>query len=205
MRRRNSILGLVMMIACGGHDEGPPVQQPDNGPHDAPVAIASASAAPTVVQPPPPKTTLAPEAQAILDAHNRLRAAHCAEPLVWSDTIARAAKTWVDRLASRGCQLQHSETNYGENIAGGSASTQSPDQVASLWYREKDNYDFARGGFSMRSGHFTQVVWRGSRQLGCASASCGDIRLWVCNYDPPGNMQGDFQRNVLPTTCNSKR
>jgi uncharacterized protein YkwD len=198
---------LLLIIACGSHDEAPPVQQPDNVVTSASSSTTSSTTAPIASTPPTPTTSssatdrLAPEARAILDAHNRLRAQHCAAPLVWSDTIATAAKTWVDRLAARGCALQHSQTNYGENISGGSASTQSPDQVVSLWYREHDHYDFARGGFSMRSGHFTQVVWRGSRSLGCASASCGDIRLWVCNYDPPGNMQGDFQRNVLPTTC----
>jgi uncharacterized protein YkwD len=169
----------------------------------APVTTGAPSATVTTVATVMPEAgaLLAPELQAMLDAHNRLRAQHCAAPLVWSDAIARAAKAWADRLASRGCALQHSESQYGENIAAGSASTQTPDQVAALWYREKDHYDFARGGFSMRSGHFTQVVWRGSQRLGCAPAACGDIRLWVCNYDPPGNMQGDFARNVLPTTC----
>jgi len=192
------ILG-ILVIGCGSRDEAPPVQQPDNPP---PIVATSATA--TASQSVAPTTALPAEAQAILDAHNRLRAQHCAEPLVWSDAIARASKAWVDQLAARRCVLQHSETNYGENIAGGSASTQSPEQVVNLWYRERESYDFARGGFSMRSGHFTQVVWRGSRRLGCASASCGDIRLWVCNYDPPGNMQGDFQRNVLPTSCASR-
>ncbi len=137
----------------------------------------------------------------MLDAHNRLRARHCAEPLVWSDALARVAKTWVDHLAARGCMLQHSETQYGENISAGSASTQTPDQVADLWYREGASYNFGSGGFSMRTGHFTQLVWRGSRRLGCAAASCGDLRLWVCNYDPPGNMMGSFKTNVLPTSC----
>jgi uncharacterized protein YkwD len=139
--------------------------------------------------------------QVMLGAHNRLRAKHCAEPLVWSDTVARAAKSWADHLAAHGCTLQHSETQYGENISGGTASTQTPERVVDLWYGETVAYDFGAGGFSMRTGHFTQVVWRGSRGLGCAAASCGDLRVWVCNYDPPGNMQGDFQRNVLPTSC----
>lgn len=197
MQTPRTIFGLVVILACGGRDE-PPAQHPDNGTTTT-TATATTTTASTSAK-------LAPELQAILDAHNALRAQHWAAPLVWSDTVAQAAKAWVDRLAARGCVLQHSETNYGENISGGSASTQSPEQVANLWYRERDAYDFARGGFSMRTGHFTQVVWRGSERLGCASATCGgDMRLWVCNYDPPGNMQGDFQRNVLPTTCASHR
>ena len=197
---KRSAFFFVFMLGCASNDAAAPVQEPDNG---SPVVTSATASAST---PPPPPTVQGdkppPEMQAMLDAHNRLRAQHCAAPLVWSDTVARAAKTWVDKLASKGCMLQHSETNYGENISGGSSSTQTPDQVASMWYRENASYDFAHGGFSMRSGHFTQVVWRGSQRLGCAAASCGnDMRLWVCNYDPPGNMQGDFQRNVLPTSC----
>jgi len=174
---------LSLAAACATHDAAPPIES------TAPVpTMTSGDKAP-------------PELQAMLDAQNRLRAQHCAEPLVWSDTVARAAKSWADHLAARGCMLQHSETQYGENIAAGSPSTQTPERVASLWYSEKDAYDFGAGGFSMRTGHFTQLVWRDSRRLGCAAASCGDLRVWVCNYDPPGNMQGDFERNVLPTSC----
>jgi uncharacterized protein YkwD len=178
---------LLFLCACATHDAAPPVEQTTA----APTTSTTATSAPTT-------STTAPSAHPILDAHNRVRAQHCAEPLVWSDTLERAAKSWVDHLAGSGCQLQHSQTQYGENIAGGSPSTQTPEGVVALWYREKDAYDFRTGGFSMRTGHFTQLVWRGSRQLGCATASCGGIQLWVCNYDPPGNMLGDFQRNVSP-------
>lgn len=183
-------LTFLLAAACATHDPPPPVESSGS------VPMASASASPSASGDKAP-----PERQAILDAHNRVRAQHCADPLVWSDTVARAAQSWADHLAARGCQLQHSETQYGENISGGTASTQTPEGVVSLWYREKDAYDFRTGGFSMRTGHFTQLVWRGSRRLGCGTASCGDLRVWVCNYDPPGNMQGDFQRNVLPTSC----
>jgi hypothetical protein len=25
--------------------------------------------------------------------------------------------------------------------------------------------------------------------------------VWVCNYDPPGNMDGEFGKNVVATSC----
>jgi len=46
--------------------------------------------------------------------------------------------------------------------------------------------------FNMQTGHYTQVVWRESISLGCATT--GD--LLVCQYGPTGNMQGDFDSNV---------
>jgi hypothetical protein len=53
----------------------------------------------------------------------------------------------------------------------------------------------------MQTGHFTQLVWVGTQRLGCGVAQCADMDVWVCRYDPPGNVQGRYQDNVLPTSC----
>ena len=62
-------------------------------------------------------------------------------------------------------------------------------------------YNFGSGGFSGGTGHFTQVVWKGSTQLGIGRAEiqqqgmkCAYI---VGRYKPAGNMMGDFPANVL--------
>ena len=49
------------------------------------------------------------------------------------------------------------------------------------------------------AGHFTQVVWKGTKEMGVgrATARSGNIYV-VANYSPPGNMQGAFQANVFP-------
>ena len=57
-------------------------------------------------------------------------------------------------------------------------------------------YNYRKPGFSMGTGHFTQVGWKGSTKLGCGSAKCKGMTIWVCTYDPPGNMRGDFPDNV---------
>ena len=64
------------------------------------------------------------------------------------------------------------------------------------WYDEIAKYDFAAPGFSQKTGHFTQVVWRNSKELGCAKASCSGKDYWVCRYSPPGNIAGQFPENV---------
>lgn len=53
-------------------------------------------------------------------------------------------------------------------------------------------------GFSMGTGHFTAMVWKATRRLGCAKGNCPGQNLWVCQYDPPGNMMGAFPQNVPP-------
>ncbi len=46
------------------------------------------------------------------------------------------------------------------------------------------------------SGHFSQLVWKGSTQLGCGySTKC---QMLTCNYSPPGNVAGQFASNVQP-------
>lgn len=62
--------------------------------------------------------------------------------------------------------------------------------------REVSLYDFERPGFSETTGHFTQLVWVRTQQVGCAIGVCpngvsvGTVtwrgKLYVCEYWPPG-------------------
>ena len=141
------------------------------------------------------------EAQAILAEHNKYRAKHCAPPLAWSDKLAKVAQKWADSLVQQGCAFEHSRTDYGENLAAGTTGYLPPDEVVGMWYREVKDYDWKSAEFSMEAGHFTQVVWKGTREVGCGKAACNGMDLWVCNYDPAGNVEGYFKQNVLPTSC----
>lgn len=49
----------------------------------------------------------------------------------------------------------------------------------------------------MFQGHFTQVVWKGSREIGVGKARSKDGKiLVVANYRPAGNVIGRFSENV---------
>ena len=49
------------------------------------------------------------------------------------------------------------------------------------------------------AGHFTQVVWRTSRELGVGKAQTRDGKwLAVANYFPAGNYIGQYHENVPP-------
>lgn len=142
-----------------------------------------------------------PRMRAVLAAHDARRAEHCAPPLAWSDDLARVAQSWADDLARRGCAFEHNDTGYGENLAAGTSGAFSPEEVVEMWYRERAQHRFGSGRFSMQTGHFTQLVWRASARIGCGTTTCNGLDVWVCNYDPPGNVEGQFRENVLPTTC----
>ena len=137
----------------------------------------------------------------ILIAHNRVRAEHCAEPLAWSDELAAEATAWANQLAASGCAFRHSPSEHGENLAAGTSGALDADAVVAMWAGEEEQYDYRRAAFGMQTGHFTQVVWKDTLAIGCGVATCGGKDTWVCNYDPPGNVEGDFALNVAPRGC----
>ncbi|KAF9928217.1 hypothetical protein FBU30_002560 [Linnemannia zychae] len=134
--------------------------------------------------------------QSILEAHNNYRARHGASPLVWDETLAQFGSNWIQQ-----CEMKHSRGKYGENLAAGYRDFKSS---IAAWYDENKQYNYGSGGFSSATGHFTQVVWKGSKRIGCAKKFCSNNNwtLYICNYDPPGNVMGRFQENVSPPNGN---
>ncbi len=213
-------IGIALTGACGpvassAGGQAPPAVILANEPpppDEPPVQLADAPApgAAEEVADPDPGPTLAPAAasQAVprgdaawVDAHNRYRAKHCAVALTWSAKLAEVAQRWASTLRDRGCQFGHSGGDYGENLAAGTKGTLDPASVVKMWYDEIAQYRFPNGGFSMETGHFTQVVWRGTKRVGCGHSQCKGMDIYVCEYDPPGNWEGQYRDNVLPRGC----
>jgi hypothetical protein len=70
------------------------------------------------------------------------------------------------------------------------------------WYNEISLYNYSAPGFSLATGHFTQVIWAATTQLGVGIAFTSDNKsaYVVANYISPGNMIGAFATNV-PRLC----
>ena len=132
----------------------------------------------------------------ILNAHNQHRATVGVAPLTWSDTLSSHAQEWVDYLASLG-NLQHSQnTGEGENLWMGSSSNYSYAQMVESWGSEQQYFvggvspDFSSTGQFQDVGHYTQIVWKDTVEVGCAVASANGNDFLVCRYSPPGNVPG---------------
>jgi pathogenesis-related protein 1 len=157
--------------------------------------------APPARPPAPAPAAPAGDAERLVAAHNKVRAQHCAQPLTWSPKLAQFAQQWANTLRDQGCKFGHSGGKYGENLAAGTTGAMDPESVVAMWYDEVKGYSFKQPGFSMQTGHFTQVVWRGTTQVGCAMVQCKGNDVWVCEYDPPGNWEGKYREQVLPVGC----
>ncbi|XP_078687381.1 Golgi-associated plant pathogenesis-related protein 1-like [Branchiostoma floridae x Branchiostoma belcheri] len=138
-----------------------------------------------------------------LAVHNELRAKHGAPALKLSDKLTEHAQKWADHLAKIG-KLEHSEgSGYGENVAMQWGDDVPARSFVQQWYSEVERYDFGDkgGNYQPSAGHFSQVVWKGSKELGVGTAkSDKGMAVTVCNYSPPGNMQGAFGSNVQAET-----
>ncbi|MFW2831226.1 CAP domain-containing protein [Sphingomonas sp. ID0503] len=138
----------------------------------------------------------------LLAAHNRERTELGLPPLVWDKELAAGAAEWAKHLTRVG-RLIHSPDDPsdadppGENLWAGTRGYYGPEDMVGLWAAEKKN--FKPGAFPTNSrtgeledvGHYTQLVWRSSRQVGCAIAHGQQDDFLVCRYAEGGNVIGE--------------
>merc|ERR1719399_2307066 len=141
-------------------------------------------------------------AKKFVGLHNAARAKHGTGNVGWSSAVEESARKWAEVIASD-CNVRHStfeqRNGYGENLAWGHRSEEAAMQG---WYdKEEPLYNYNNPGFGMSTGHFTQVVWKKTKNIGCVIMPLDHCRgvpspLYICQYDPPGNYAGQFPENV---------
>ncbi|OVA16315.1 Allergen V5/Tpx-1-related [Macleaya cordata] len=137
------------------------------------------------------------ESLQFLFAHNWVRAGKWEMPLIWDYQLEKYAKSWA--MQRKGdCSLQHSfpegDFKLGENIYWGSGTTWAPTDAVNAWAAEEKYYQYATNTCQAGEmcGHYTQIVWRNTRRIGCARVACDDGDVFMtCNYAPPGNIIGE--------------
>lgn len=142
---------------------------------------------------------------------NMARCLHGAPPLVWNDKLAASTYKFFKNARS----LRHSKSYKlnaeeggpaGENLAMASNGLE-PARAVKMWYDEVKDCGPMPGckrGSSGTTGHFTALVWKGARVLGCALST--SKKIIACRYgEGPGsklsqntpNMGGGYESNVL--------
>ncbi|XP_072235500.1 uncharacterized protein [Leuresthes tenuis] len=144
-----------------------------------------------------------------LDAVNSYRAKHHAPPLTLNGEMNAAAQKWADRLLEKG-SLEQSGTKDGEStyyMYSSDSFVPTGREAVDRWYSGIEDYDFTKPGYQNKTGNFTQLVWRDSKELGVGVACDGTKAFVVGHYRPAGNFtnEGCFQGNVLPKGLNLKR
>lgn len=130
----------------------------------------------------------AAEAQQLVELHNGARKEVGVEPVEWSPKLAQEAQKWCDQLVAKDA-FDHSWGDYGENLARGASLT----DAFALWLSEKARYhgQAIDGVNTSKIGHYTQIVWKDTKRIGCGKGKVSKGLIWVCYYDPPGNWKGE--------------
>lgn len=136
----------------------------------------------------------------VLAAHNRERAAIGVPPLRWDPALAASAREWADHLGRTGA-FEHAPEDprnpEGENLWAGTLGYYGAEAMVEAWIVEKRH--FKPGQFPHNSmtgqvadvGHYTQLTWRNTGEVGCALAQSSVEDVLVCRYAQAGNIFGE--------------
>ena len=142
-----------------------------------------------------------------LQVHNDARKEVGVVPLVWSKKLEDQALKYAKQIASTN-NYKHSNTRDGENLAmffeyekHNKVKTyiysETPLYDASMgWYNEIKDYKYSkikRNRIGPKIGHYTQMVWKDTKEVGIASAVSKNGKVYVvARYYPAGNYLGEY-------------
>jgi len=148
-----------------------------------------------------------------LKKHNELRKKHHVNDLIINNELMKNAQKYAEKMAKTN-KFQHSNdkerelTNHkgewvGENIYffwSSAKASYNSGSASESWYDEIKDYDFNKGGSSNGGvvGHFTQVVWKNTKEVGFGLAFNKNQCYVVGNYYPGGNFNRQEKNNVFP-------
>ena len=138
----------------------------------------------------------------MLEGHNRVRSAAGLPPLVWSAALAGRARAYAAELARTG-RFEHavqptSPLREGENLWRGDRGLFRSDEMLGAWLAERRDFVRAPVPTGSRTGdwgdvaHITQILWRTTTEVGCATANDARFDYLVCRYAPAGNRVGQI-------------
>ena len=147
----------------------------------------------------------------LLAAHNVERNRLGLKPLVWSAKLSEHARKWAQTLAVSE-MFEHApvgaDGGEGENLWTGSRDDYTPEEMIGFFIDESKLFkrrkfpDVSTTGRWEDVGHYTQIVWKDTREVGCAIASSRQSDYLVCRYWPAGNVIGqqvyDYKAAAAP-------
>lgn len=134
----------------------------------------------------------------VYTAHNAVRAEYGVTPLQWNPVLAANAQTHANYLAEIGRLVHASREGRGterENISQGLPGWSTGKHVAS-WLDERPYFragifpNVSTTGDWYRVGHFSQMIWPTTTDIGCGMSTGSGFSWLVCRYNPGGNKDG---------------
>ncbi|WP_351999961.1 CAP domain-containing protein [Sphingobium sp. SJ10-10] len=143
--------------------------------------------------------------EVILGMHNEERESLGLSPLAWDSALAADAARYARQMAQTNIFRHSARASRaipsGENLWMGSRGLYDYEVMVGSFLDEKRYFrrsgtlpDLSTTGRWEDVGHYTQIIWRGTRKVGCALGEGQSYDYLVCRYFPAGNV---FGRNPL--------
>lgn len=157
------------------------------------------AASPALPQDESEQRPLCPTEQEWLAEHNKARAEVGLLPLRWNHALRADAQGWAEDLARRRA-FHHSpnllDIKQGENLWMGTRERYAPWQMIDGFLAERKIFrpgvfpEVSQTGRWSDVGHYTQIIWPETQEVGCATALNAKYEVLVCRYWPAGNVIG---------------
>ena len=134
-----------------------------------------------------------------LEIHNQKRDLHDSPHLEINEQLCDLAKKCAVKLSKNENNINYiyKDVFLGQNIYIYRGENFRIGNIINEWYKEIYNYRENLNKFQKNTSHFTQMIWKETKEIGFGLKEKGDTFYIVVFYYPPGNTFGEFKNNIL--------
>ena len=138
----------------------------------------------------------------VLLRKNNLRNKHNSPELQFNEKLNAMAQEYAKKLFESNNNKKkyfsfnmYNDSFLGENIL--IAKKKPPEDICKQWYDENKNYNYGTNKFQNNAAHFTQMIWKNTKEIGIGFHFDNDSNFClVVYYYPSGNILGEFSKNI---------
>ena len=134
-----------------------------------------------------------------LEEHNLKRDLHDSPHLLKNEQLCNLAEKCALELSKNENNINYiyKDEFLGQNIYIYKGNNLNIRNIFNEWYEEIKYYNSNLNKFQKNSSHFTQMIWKETKEIGFGYIERGDTFYAVALYYPPGNTFGEFKNNVI--------
>ena len=134
----------------------------------------------------------------MLKLHNDLREKHSSLELKENEELNDIATEYAESLVDK---KENILKKYKNEIVGINiiiSESKKPEDIFKKILNEENNYNYNENKFSKNNGHFTQIIWKNTTDIGFGFWEDKEKEKYysVILYYPAGNILGEFKQNV---------
>lgn len=131
--------------------------------------------------------------------HNLYRACHNAKPLLPNCDLMKISQDYSNKMIYSHSGNDYNDEWLGENIFEITNNNLNGQEIVDNWYKESKEYNFNKKrpkDNGKITSHFTQLVWKNSKDIGIGYTCKLNNCIVIANYFPGGNIDGEYSDNV---------